>query len=102
MLRRAARRSTLPQRVRQLSTADTLSTRVKVETEQLHEEVLSPLNARLLGPLERRPFTEGVPLPIVLLLGNHSSGKSSFINYVLGREVQTTGVAPTDDGTDWN
>lgn len=34
----------------------------------------------------------------VLLLGNHSSGKSSFINYVLGREVQTTGVAPTDDG----
>ncbi|EEC45828.1 predicted protein, partial [Phaeodactylum tricornutum CCAP 1055/1] len=35
--------------------------------------------------------------PFVLLVGNHSSGKSSFINYVLGRKVQTAGVAPTDD-----
>ncbi|CAN0576319.1 unnamed protein product, partial [Ectocarpus sp. 12 AP-2014] len=26
-----------------------------------------------------------------------SSGKSSFINYVLGRNIQTAGVAPTDD-----
>lgn len=34
---------------------------------------------------------------MVLLVGNHSSGKSSFINYVLGRRVQTAGVAPTDD-----
>jgi len=33
----------------------------------------------------------------VLLVGNHSSGKSSFVNYVLGRDVQTAGVAPTDD-----
>jgi hypothetical protein len=32
-----------------------------------------------------------------LLVGNHSSGKSSFINYVLGRKIQTAGVAPTDD-----
>jgi len=36
--------------------------------------------------------------PIVLMLGNHSSGKSSFINYLLGDEVQKTGLAPTDDG----
>jgi len=35
--------------------------------------------------------------PFVLLLGNHSSGKSSFINYLLGKKVQSTGVAPTDD-----
>lgn len=33
----------------------------------------------------------------VLLVGNHSSGKSSFINYVLQRNIQTAGVAPTDD-----
>jgi hypothetical protein len=36
--------------------------------------------------------------PIVLMLGNHSSGKSSFINYLLGDEIQKTGLAPTDDG----
>ncbi|KEG07837.1 hypothetical protein DQ04_08691020 [Trypanosoma grayi] len=35
---------------------------------------------------------------MVMLLGNHSAGKSTFINYLLGREVQRTGVAPTDDG----
>ena len=31
------------------------------------------------------------------MLGNHSSGKSSFINFLLGRKIQATGVAPTDD-----
>lgn len=36
--------------------------------------------------------------PMVMLLGNHSAGKSSFINYLTGREIQETGVAPTDDG----
>lgn len=36
-------------------------------------------------------------LPFVFLLGNHSSGKSSFVNYVCDRKVQTAGVAPTDD-----
>jgi len=35
--------------------------------------------------------------PMVLFLGNHSSGKSTIINHFLGREVQRTGVAPTDD-----
>jgi len=33
----------------------------------------------------------------VFCVGNHSSGKSSFINYILQRQVQTAGVAPTDD-----
>ena len=36
--------------------------------------------------------------PVVLILGNHSSGKSTFINHLLGREIQKTGLAPTDDG----
>ena len=35
--------------------------------------------------------------PIVLILGNYSSGKSTFINELLGREIQRTGQAPTDD-----
>ncbi|MEH6647236.1 dynamin family protein [Sulfitobacter sp.] len=57
-----------------------------------------------LGPLAkqfmfRRPPTVGELQrpPQVLLLGNHSSGKSTFVNYLLGIEVQKTGVAPTDD-----
>ncbi len=42
--------------------------------------------------------------PLVVFLGNHSSGKSTFINYVLKRanpdfkDIQKTGVAPLDDG----
>ncbi len=35
--------------------------------------------------------------PIVLILGNYSSGKSTFINELLGKEIQRTGQAPTDD-----
>ncbi len=38
-------------------------------------------------------------LPTIIFLGNHSSGKSTLINYLLGgTQVQDTGVAPTDDG----
>ena len=44
----------------------------------------------LLGPL--------FLVPLVLLLGNHSSGKSSFINHLIGQKVQRTGAAPCDDG----
>lgn len=40
---------------------------------------------------------QSTALPFVLFVGNHSSGKSSFINYILQRNVQTAGVAPTDD-----
>ncbi|NRA64072.1 MAG: dynamin family protein [Pseudobacteriovorax sp.] len=35
--------------------------------------------------------------PVVLLLGNYSSGKSTLINELLGLDVQKTGQAPTDD-----
>ncbi len=35
--------------------------------------------------------------PLILLIGNYSSGKSTFINEFLGREIQRTGQAPTDD-----
>eukprot|EP00518_Triparma_eleuthera_P009756 CAMPEP_0182469386 /NCGR_PEP_ID=MMETSP1319-20130603/17006_1 /TAXON_ID=172717 /ORGANISM="Bolidomonas pacifica, Strain RCC208" /LENGTH=378 /DNA_ID=CAMNT_0024669689 /DNA_START=1 /DNA_END=1134 /DNA_ORIENTATION=+ len=67
----------------------------------LHSSIL-PLNDRLRGPLGASSAAAGkgsdsTSLPFVLLVGNHSSGKSSFINHVLGRPVQTAGVAPTDD-----
>ncbi|MCF6290305.1 MAG: dynamin family protein [Desulfobacterales bacterium] len=35
--------------------------------------------------------------PLVLVIGNYSSGKSTLINELLGKQVQRTGQAPTDD-----
>jgi hypothetical protein len=65
------------------------------ECASLHASIM-PLNSKLVGPLAKNS-DRGTSLPFVFLVGNHSSGKSSFINYVLGRDVQTAGVAPTDD-----
>eukprot|EP00588_Corethron_pennatum_P007047 CAMPEP_0194291958 /NCGR_PEP_ID=MMETSP0169-20130528/44558_1 /TAXON_ID=218684 /ORGANISM="Corethron pennatum, Strain L29A3" /LENGTH=575 /DNA_ID=CAMNT_0039039989 /DNA_START=28 /DNA_END=1755 /DNA_ORIENTATION=- len=62
---------------------------------ELHSSAM-PLNERIRGPLEKNS-NQSTSLPFVLLVGNHSSGKSTFVNHVLGREVQTSGVAPTDD-----
>ena len=80
--------------VRSVST-DEVSTIIK-RAEDLHRGTLAPLNAQWQGPLEKN-HDQITKLPFVFLLGNHSSGKSTFINYVAGRDVQTTGVAPTDD-----
>lgn len=47
----------------------------------------------------RRPSVTAGGVSSALFLGNHSSGKSSLVNWILGGEaVQDTGVAPTDDG----
>jgi len=54
------------------------------------------INDTYKGPLDKSNAKNTI-LPFVFLLGNHSSGKSSFINYVAGRKIQTAGVAPTDD-----
>ncbi|OCC14421.1 hypothetical protein DBT_2150 [Dissulfuribacter thermophilus] len=35
--------------------------------------------------------------PLVLIVGNYSSGKSTFINELIERDIQRTGQAPTDD-----
>jgi len=35
--------------------------------------------------------------PIVLIIGNYSSGKSTLINELVGQDIQRTGQAPTDD-----
>lgn len=73
--------------------------RLMQQTSQLERQVLLPLNEKVIGPLDRKNKEEKLPsLPFVFLLGNHSSGKSTFINYLLQRQVQSTGVAPTDDG----
>jgi GTP-binding protein EngB required for normal cell division len=65
------------------------------ECSGLYESLLT-VNERLGGVAipKSSPHTS---MPFCLLVGNHSSGKSSFINYVLQRNIQKAGVAPTDD-----
>ena len=67
------------------------------KAKELYLSVLKPLAERLSFEL---PHIAGgaVRRPTALFLGNHSSGKSSFINHLLGAEIQKTGLAPTDDG----
>lgn len=71
------------------------SSRIILEAGRLRESVQG-ISDRWRGPLSESTQKNTV-LPFVFLLGNHSSGKSSFVNYITGRKVQTTGVAPTDD-----
>ena len=72
------------------------TTKTVLETcSSLHRRVVAPINELVRGPLEKD--VETTVMPFVLLLGNHSSGKSSFANFALGRDIQTAGVAPTDD-----
>lgn len=63
---------------------------------ECYRDPLEPLAQQFMF---RRPPTVGELQrpPQILLLGNHSSGKSTFVNYLLGDAVQKTGVAPTDD-----
>jgi energy-coupling factor transporter ATP-binding protein EcfA2 len=63
---------------------------------EFYSDPLDPLAKQFMF---RRPPTVGELRrpPQVLMLGNHSSGKSTFINHLLGIDVQKTGVAPTDD-----
>ena len=70
---------------------------ISLECIRLRKAVVQPVNDRYLGPLDRSTV-QNTAYPLVLLLGNHSSGKSSFVNWLLKRDVQVSGVAPTDDG----
>jgi hypothetical protein len=65
------------------------------ECEKIRESI-QVINDRCGGPLDESTQKNTI-FPFVFLLGNHSSGKSSFVNYLLQRKVQTAGVAPTDD-----
>ncbi len=57
-----------------------------------------------LSPLALKYSYAQVPLesnikwkPVVLLIGNYSSGKSTLVNELVGSDIQATGQAPTDD-----
>ena len=58
---------------------------------------LTVLNEKLGGTVIPPSSDRATQLPFCLLVGNHSSGKSSFINYIMGTSIQKAGVAPTDD-----
>lgn len=59
------------------------------DSEQGLIKIAEKLNLRLLAP--RKKIT-------VLLIGNHSAGKSSFINWYIEEHVQRTGVAIETQG----
>lgn len=58
---------------------------------------LTRLNEKIGGTAIPSKSDRGTKYPFALLVGNHSSGKSSFINYLLQQNIQKAGVAPTDD-----
>jgi hypothetical protein len=69
----------------------------------MHAELLE-LVENHLSPVALRYGYSDIPLeanikwtPLVLVLGNYSSGKSALINEFLGADIQATGQAPTDD-----
>ncbi len=75
----------------------------KVDIEALRTELVGMV-ADALSPTALRYGYSDVPLestikwrPMVLILGNYSSGKSTLINELLGGTIQATGQAPTDD-----
>lgn len=73
------------------------SNSIHSEVKHYYDDVLAPMARKYLFELPRHKG-HLKEKPTVLVLGNHSSGKSAFINYVLGQEVQRTGLAPVDDG----
>lgn len=81
--------------VSQAPPAPSLEQRVITRCHELRES-LQGINDRFRGPLHNGS-SQNTVLPFVFLLGNHSSGKSSFVNYVFQRKIQASGVAPTDD-----
>ena len=68
--------------------------------QQINKEYkrLAPIAERYYYTFSRPSVTVN-GTPSALFLGNHSSGKSSLVNWLLGNPaVQDSGVAPTDDG----
>ncbi|MDY6825095.1 MAG: dynamin family protein [Thermodesulfobacteriota bacterium] len=69
----------------------------------LQAELLELVENRLTPAAMRYGYSDA-PLetnikwrPLVLIVGNYSSGKSTLINDFLGADIQATGQAPTDD-----
>ena len=69
---------------------------LRVELLEMVEEQLTPVALRY--GYSDTPLEANIKWrPLVLVLGNYSSGKSALINEFLGADIQATGQAPTDD-----
>uniref|UniRef100_M4BH41 Dynamin N-terminal domain-containing protein n=1 Tax=Hyaloperonospora arabidopsidis (strain Emoy2) TaxID=559515 RepID=M4BH41_HYAAE len=90
MITKSSINDAAPADVREVRVAGEVNRMIQSEVEALYLR-LETLRAQL-----RFPSFAPVNLPMVLVLGNHSSGKSTFINHMLGQRVQKTGRAPTD------
>ena len=78
-----------------MSTPDNIA-HLKDEILQLISSDLNPLRERYhYGDYDLQNFVSWQP--IVLIIGNYSAGKSTFINELLNQDIQRTGQAPTDD-----
>ena len=87
------------------------STKGTTTEEEYQQNYLESLRGELvdivqdkLSPLALKYGYVQVPLesnikwkPVVLLIGNYSSGKSTLVNELVGADIQATGQAPTDD-----
>jgi len=69
----------------------------------LRAEIVATIEKNLTPVAQKYNYSD-VPLestikwrPMVLILGNYSSGKSTLINEFLGADIQAIGQAPTDD-----
>src|SRR5262245_19847001 len=70
--------------------------RVVDEARQIIQTTLDPISQRS-GFRTESLFEDIQGQPLVLLIGNYSSGKSTFINELLGIRLQKVGQAPVDD-----
>ncbi|MBW2042472.1 MAG: dynamin family protein [Deltaproteobacteria bacterium] len=69
---------------------------LRSELQEIVRDLLTPVALRY-GYSETPLETSIKWRPLVLVMGNYSSGKSALINDFLGADIQTTGQAPTDD-----
>jgi len=90
--------SPLPPQARTPSDIDSLLNETKARVNSIYRDVLDRIGEQF--HFKARPSKgEIFSSPMVVFLGNHSSGKSTFINYLLDEsDLQTTGQAPMDDG----
>jgi len=79
-----------------MSDVRAVSDGIAQQIQEFFRQTIDPLRERLM--FTQRPSDGSLRGDsMVLFVGNHSSGKSTFINHLLGADIQETGMAPTHD-----